>query len=371
MHDCYADLTGFNAVVVSDRVALGNSGDAAHLPVTAHFGAIYQEFGAFQQEPVQGILGLAYRNLTGFGERTLLGELARAYGVAQAFTLCLGPAGGALHLGAVPADAVVGEVHWVANQHELFYQVLLADVVVGGVSVVPSAAVAAELLAAETIVDSGTTLVYLPDAIFEPMARAMLGGGGGGGGGAGEGGQQWVRAGGLYCTRGPLPSLAIALLRDDGSLLYLPLLDYWFEFASGGGGSPLRCLGILPSGGFEQGVLLGDAFTKSYAVAHDHEGGRIGFGIAKASRSCASPRGVDWGRATVDRGQDVATLDGFDCAAAGGCGSGGTCARTGVCECAAARTAPPVDGQEGLHPPRPHLLGVCGATTDDRDPFEG
>ena len=327
VQDCYGDNTGWNGIVIRDTLALGG----LTAPGVA-FGGIYAEFGVFESPPqiVQGIMGVAFKGITGFNENTAFADLVQANSpaVEDVFTLCLGDTEGKLFFGTAPEDTFStdqgGMRYFPILQSEVpdpadpdkttlenaYYQVAVVDVVLGNASIapayfnMPSGRPAGDddddgapppspgddgwmvpELNKTAIVDSGTTLLTLPPRVLNTLTFQLTqvtglekctGGG--------------DITGGLVCIAGAtaedIPALYMGY-DNYGAVTYFPVFN-WFVEGTCADKRPAMCLAMSPTPG---NVIMGDIFMHAYTIEFDRVRNRVGL-APQAQGACAGPA---WG----------------------------------------------------------------------------
>ena len=232
-------------------------------PVPASFGCQTHETGMFKSQKADGITGF---NLQTGRSATLFSELVAATGAPDAFSLCYANYVGALVMGgALPAAA--SHWNWIPySSSGSSYKVDLHDLRIGGASVGASSS-----RYRATIVDSGTSFMYLPPDAYRPVR------------------DKWRRE----CPWGACSSrVATGDYPDDfcytmsaeemgqfytmtlhfagGVTLTLAPTEYAYELRRG-----VRCLGVFDNE--HNGAVIGAANMRNHDVVFDRTRRRVAF----------------------------------------------------------------------------------------------
>jgi len=260
--DVYGDGSTVSGPVGTDVFKVGN------LSSTVRFGFIENSNTNFEPTGVDGIWGLAYGTLSSWAGTPPFEVLVNDLKLNNSFAMCLGESGGELELGVDYSKDPAFQ--WTKITDELWYVVKMSDIKVDKKSLQFTNSSAFQY----TIVDSGTTLLIVPEIVFTNLQLAFL-----------DKctlkhlpGVCGVLSGlGLfdgYCfamtehQRNSFPSLTFEL--DGVSLTiypedYLaPQQEYW-------------CLGIA-SGGPNGFTILGDVVMQRFKTVFDIKNSKIGFG---------------------------------------------------------------------------------------------
>lgn len=312
----YADDSGAQGALVQADVTV------AGLTVPLAFGGILTETDGFENDNVDGILGMAYESLacnptcvTPLFDKLLKEGLVER----DVFSLCTARNGGTLVLGGSSDRYYEGELQYVpmiGKAVKQFYDVEINHVRIGGEKVtIPTFS--------DAIVDSGTTVLVITSKAYlaikahfqdkychvpglcvdvkgrqvasthvikgpnvteqaQPHEIPMFGR-------AAEG-QSWFSPG--YCARltdkhiKMLPDITIAL--HGGVELVLDPFTYMLEYKTrsvfGWENVKYRCLGISFLDSLElmqNNAIMGNTVLQKYFVEYDRENYRIGFAVAK------------------------------------------------------------------------------------------
>eukprot|EP01051_Picozoa_sp_SAG22_P003918 SAG22_NODE_200_length_15420_cov_4.424581_6_plen_371_part_00 len=154
-HLSYGDKSGANGVLARDAVKLANNVSAE---IT--FGAILDEYGPFENSKyIDGILGMAFPRLgcTPSCVDSFIGQLNEKVGLADSFGMCLGPNGGAMVLGGNDPALYYGALEYLPLRSDSYFTVRAASILLD------TTAIASYV---DVVIDSGTTLLLLPDSIW-------------------------------------------------------------------------------------------------------------------------------------------------------------------------------------------------------------
>ena len=302
----YAEHSSVHGRLVKDKVHLGGTLDEGD-GLDVVFGCTTRETGSIHGQVADGLMGL------GNGVDSFPSQLARRYGLTDAFSLCFGAfdGGGAVTFGKVPgfARSVEGDegarnasaagastpslrytrlLHNPA--HKSYYILKTLEWSLG------SARVAGEddfEVGYGTVLDSGTTFTYVTTPVFENfrevLDKAVLGP------------DSTRRVDGpdpaypddvcyaAVANAPPLtedslvdvfPNLTIRFEGDDELTLELPPKNYLFIH---GHVADAFCLGVMDNGG--AGTLLGGITARDVLVEYDLTGeGRVGMVVADCAR---------------------------------------------------------------------------------------
>ncbi|KAF8339773.1 aspartic peptidase domain-containing protein [Cantharellus anzutake] len=240
-----------------DRVAAGS------LEVSQDFGVVNQDNDALAGSPVSGLLGMAFSTIAVSEKPTFFENLwdqkkiQRGYfsvhlerNKAQGSELCLGCIDMGKALGSMTWASLASRSYWSVNVDRI------------NIDTQNNRTVHVNLVA---VVDTGTTLVYLPNGVAESLYNQI------------PGARRATQFGDGFWTYPCASTLAIGFVIDGNSYSISP-----FDFNLGRTSTTsTECVaGILSIGdGFPPGLaILGDEFLKSWYTTYDYEnGGRIGF----------------------------------------------------------------------------------------------
>jgi hypothetical protein len=269
----YSEGSSWTAFQIQDIVQIGRRNVAqnslTHLQNTMfEFSCIEHQEGMFNSQISNGIMGF------GRSPTTLVSVLRKAGVIDHAvFSLCFTKEGGWLTIGAPASDSRLREMgkapHWarLLPSPGHWYVVEVTGVRVGHVEL--QGVSSAFQIGTGTIVDSGTTDTYLPQAVTEPFERAFK---------KVTGGLNF--AGGMVYSLTPdqlqaLPSVFFNLDGGEeagGVTVEMPSHNY-MEKASNGGDQYRSHLFTSQ----QDGAILGANVMRDHDVIFDQETGRIGW----------------------------------------------------------------------------------------------
>lgn len=298
----YADGSRWKGEIFTDDMGFGHGTPTVNV---AFVGITSQHTFFDPANTDQGILGLGPSELLEDGTTSIVDALAAAHETPTfAFEMC--PTEGTMWVGGFDATKASAPMQYapmlpIDAQHNPFYAVDLQDVGMGGTSLGFGSA-----MLGQPIVDTGTSLTYLPLAVVNAMlgkANAAAG-------------YATVLAAPLSQTAGPnqdgcvaavggataamvdavLPPMALTLPAGTGTdtfTLSVPATQsYLYD-----GGDGTFCLAIFDDGGF--GSLLGDATMRAFITVFDIATHRIGLapdaGCATSAKRPARRRIVEHG----------------------------------------------------------------------------
>jgi hypothetical protein len=296
-------LSSSSGRLVTDTLTLGPAVNGSVV-----FGCETRETGEIMRQAADGILGL------GLGHVSVLSQLASQGAVADVFSLCFGSwgpeagvtgeasANGAVVFGALPVGAAPHMIFTplaTGAAHPSYYTVRLARIELGGRDVAASAAGGASGAAAVassyasgfgTVLDSGTTFMYLPTVAFRAFLEAL----------AAALPANAPRVTGPDATfadvcyelpgasastlAGRFPNMTLVF---DGAALSLPPDNYLFAWGDGRPGA--FCVGVFDNGA--SGALFGALAVRDVLVLYDRANTRIGF--APTSCTALMTQGLD------------------------------------------------------------------------------
>jgi hypothetical protein len=282
----YGDGSRWTGEIFDDTAGLAHGTP----DVALAFASIASESQLFNDVSVQGILGMGPPQLLEPGTTSYFGKVTTA-GVSPVLSLELCGTSGTMWLGGYDDKAVVAAPRFTpfavaSNRTRAFYAIDIDDVKIGGTSLGFGAADFQS-----PVVDSGTTLFYLPTPVFAKMASAI-------GASAGfqslfSGKQSALQNGGCISARGTTPAMVDAAL---------PKMTVSFPDAAPGAlaasfdleatqsylyfrGNGTYCAAFGDAG--PAGAILGDTFLGSFVTVIDVENHRVGFAL---DQGCSEPR---------------------------------------------------------------------------------
>ena len=286
----YAEQSSSAGRVVVDTVTLG-----PQLNGSVVFGCETRETGEILRQAADGILGM------GRGDTSLVAQLAKQGAMGDVFSLCYGSwgpqpgvtgpasANGAAIFGALPAGPPRGMVLTPLASSPLYpsyYTLAMTRILLGGTDIatapgVPDAAAVTRSYrdGMGTVLDSGTTFMYLPSVAFTAFHAALS---------AALAGRN------LTLVAGPDPAFSDLCFDAPGASTDTPLGGLFpdltlafgdvaltlppenYLFAWGDARPSSFCVGVFDNGP-SSGVLLGAVVVRDVLVMYDRVQQRIGF----------------------------------------------------------------------------------------------
>ncbi|XP_030499375.2 aspartic proteinase CDR1 isoform X1 [Cannabis sativa] len=264
----YAEMSTSSGVLGEDILSFGNL--SALTPQRAVFGCENLETGDLYSQHADGIMGL------GRGDLSVVDQLVDRGVISDSFSLCYGGmdiGGGSMVLGGItpPPDMVFADSDAARSP---YYNIDLKEIHVGGKQLPINPGVFDGKHG--TILDSGTTYAYLPDAAFIPFKDAVI-----------------KELQSLKQIHGPDPNYndicfsgagsdisqltkkfpAVGMVFSNGQKLSLSPENYLFQHSKVRGA---YCLGVFPNGR-DPTTLIGGIIVRNTLVMYDREHSKIGF----------------------------------------------------------------------------------------------
>ncbi|XP_075096687.1 aspartic proteinase 36 isoform X1 [Nicotiana tabacum] len=264
----YAEMSSSSGVLGEDIVSFGNQSELA--PQRAVFGCENRETGDLYSQHADGIMGL------GRGDLSIVDQLVEKHVISDSFSLCYGGmdfGGGAMVLGGIkpPEDMVFTNSDPVRSP---YYNIELKEMHVAGKALNLNPRVFDGNHG--TVLDSGTTYAYLPEAAFAAFKNAVM---------------KAVHS--LKQIEGPDPNYKdicfsgagsdisqlskafppVDMVFTNGKKLSLSPENYLFRHSKVRGA---YCLGIFQNGK-DATTLLGGIIVRNTLVTYDREHETIGF----------------------------------------------------------------------------------------------
>ncbi|KAF9562791.1 acid protease [Agrocybe pediades] len=225
------------------------------------FGAVFSESADFDSFPNSGILGMAFSSIAASGQPTFMENLIiQKRLAAPIFSVYLTrgkETGSELCLGCIDHEKVTGDVYWIPVVSKSYWSISL-----DGVSVNSTAAPSSNVVAA---IDTGTTLIYLPQDIASRFYDMI------------PGSKSAPEYGPEFYTY-PCDTVFTASMSFGGENFAINGQD--FNMGPVQSDSPDCVGGILSLGkDFPSNLaIIGDEFLKSWYTTFDYaNGARIGF----------------------------------------------------------------------------------------------
>jgi len=235
---------------------------------------------SFSSGPVDGIIGLAHElnacNPT--WAPTILGEIfAKNPDLQDMFGLCLDPQnGGVIDIGFADSSKYTGELQWVPQVQERWYNMPLRTISVGTTPLaVPTYAFSYDNDQIGSFIDSGTSVILIAPLAFTSFTAIFQ--------------TQYASLPGVTGNSNLFNGACVSDAQMGNSLASFPTL--YFEFSGEQSGSIVSlpvgpqsylmhaqgqyCLGVAGVVGI--GAVLGDVFMENFYIVHDRAGARIGF----------------------------------------------------------------------------------------------
>ncbi|KAF5945994.1 hypothetical protein HYC85_016222 [Camellia sinensis] len=272
----YAELSSSSGVLGEDIISFGNESELA--PQRAVFGCENVETGDLYSQHADGIMGL------GHGDLSVVDQLVDRGVISDSFSLCYGGmdvGGGAMILGGIspPANMVFSRSdparRYFRDGNSPYYNIELKEMHVAGKKLSLNPSVFDGKYG--TILDSGTTYAYLPEAAFQAFKDAIV-----------------KELHSLKQIRGPDPNYndicfsgarrfdvsqlsktfpIVDMVFGNGQKLSLSPENYLFRHSKAHGA---YCLGIFQNGK-DPTTLLGGIVVRNTLVMYDREHEKIGF----------------------------------------------------------------------------------------------
>ncbi|KAJ9460323.1 Saccharopepsin [Diplonema papillatum] len=294
----YADNTGETGDILRDVVRVGG------FNATIFLGSVTRQDppDTYSISGVDGIAGVGgrYHNFGGMRSPTLVDQIIEDYQLPDVLSMAVGRQdvknSGVLHVGSMVASRYRGSLQWTPLESHGFYTVVPVCLSVGPDSVAASA----DDFGTQSIVDSGTTITFLPPTVFNRIKRSIR----------------------RQC--GHLPHVTPRGVGDAGTIFeskacytnvdvsqFPPLHfafagdvvvsvapeHYFIDVTDDESGRKFYCFGIAPSGPTEDWTLpdmqtiLGDTFMSAFYIAFNRGNGSMG--IAPSVHSQRVPPSSD------------------------------------------------------------------------------
>jgi len=259
--DTYGDGSNVKGFLVSDYLSVGEMSN-----ITVTFGGItFSKSSSFENKPVSGIWGLAYSPLSSWYGPPVFDDIVVSTGISNIFSLCLNGNIGEMSMGIDYSNDP--NFNWTPIIEEAWYVIQLNSISVGNINLpLPSESVA--------IVDSGTTLMLLPDVTYNSFSSYLTNScpGSNLAGVCGE--AEGILLGGSCVSMSESQVNAFPSVQFDiGNIptFTLPPSQYLYYDSNG-----YYCMGISSSGSND--IIFGDIFMQGYHVVFDRQNSKVGFG---------------------------------------------------------------------------------------------
>ncbi|XP_047938052.1 aspartic proteinase nepenthesin-1-like [Salvia hispanica] len=264
----YAEMSSSSGVLGVDIISFGNQSDLQ--PQRATFGCENMETGDLYSQHADGIMGL------GRGDLSIVDQLVEKGVISDSFSLCYGGmdvGGGSMVLGGISSPKEMAFTHSDPVRSP-YYNIELNEIHIAGKKLPLNPKVFDGKHG--TVLDSGTTYAYLPQAAFEAFKAAIL-----------------KETQSLKRIQGPDPNYndicfagagsdpaqlskafpSAEMVFSNGQKLLLAPENYLFRHSKAHGA---YCLGIFQNGK-ESTTLLGGIIVRNTLVTYDREHEKVGF----------------------------------------------------------------------------------------------
>lgn len=256
----YTEGSSIRGHFVEDRIWVAGADSRRH-HINASFGCQTYESGLFYSQEADGITGLSQSLSYG---NTLFDSIRADLKTPNIFSMCLGQEMGALVLGgSVPEEL---EANWIPYSGSASYVVELTDIRFDGVGIGESSSTYRT-----TIIDSGTTFMYLPTGAYHKVLAKW------------QSSCPWGACS-ARVVKGPYPddycytATADEIERFGRSSLHFANgvavdfgpASYAYELAAG-----KWCLGVFDNN--HAGAVIGGANMRNHEVIFDREKRRVAF----------------------------------------------------------------------------------------------
>ncbi|KAG8478395.1 hypothetical protein CXB51_028227 [Gossypium anomalum] len=264
----YAEMSVTSGILAEDVISFGNLSELS--PQRIVFGCETEETGELYRQHADGIIGL------GRGDLSIVDQLVEKGVISDSFSLCYGGmdvGGGAMVLGGIsaPSDMIFSYSDPVRSP---YYNIDLKEMHVAGKKLDLDPSVFDRKFG--TVLDSGTTFAYFPEAVFEAFKDTIM-----------------KELNSLKQISGAVPSYndtcfsgissdvsqlsktfpTIELVFENQQKLLLTPENYLFRHSKVQGA---YCLGIFQNG-MDPTTLLGGIIVRNTLVTYDRKDSKIGF----------------------------------------------------------------------------------------------
>ncbi|KAG4121401.1 hypothetical protein ERO13_D11G204900v2 [Gossypium hirsutum] len=254
----YAEMSVTSGILAEDVISFGNLSELS--PQRIVFGCETEETGELYRQHADGIIGL------GRGDLSIVDQLVEKGVISDSFSLCYGGmdvGGGAMVLGGIsaPSDMIFSYSDPVRSP---YYNIDLKEMHVAGKKLDLDQSVFDRKFG--TVLDSGTTFAYFPEAVFEAFKDTVSGA---------------VPSYNDTCFSGISSDVSqlsktfptIELVFENQQKLLLTPENYLFRHSKVQGA---YCLGIFQNG-MDPTTLLGGIIVRNTLVTYDRKDSKIGF----------------------------------------------------------------------------------------------
>ncbi|KAJ6488848.1 acid protease, partial [Mycena sanguinolenta] len=247
----YGDLSTVSGPIYTDTVTV-----AGTTVKNQYFSPVTTLSSSFQDDPTDGILGLAFPSISNLNENPFFVNAANAGDFdANQFSFYLASSGSELYLGGTNEDKYTGDIEFVSvDTSNGFWQAT------GGKAKVGSSTV---LTGIETIIDSGTTLAYGSSSAIKKIFAKI------------SGSKLYDSENGLYSF--PCSSSPEVSFNYGGQDWTISADNFNLGQTEEGSSQCVASLGTTDLGFGDDVLLLGDAFMKNMYVVFDLDQEAVGF----------------------------------------------------------------------------------------------
>jgi hypothetical protein len=234
---------------------------------TQQFGEVVQWTRNFENpdEPMDGIVGLAFKEAAFYKTNTLMDNLYRSNVIqSRIFSFVLDKSlygdRSLLLIGEPDKDLYEGEIHYtslVKNNQGMWF-IPLEDITVSSLSTSYC-----EKRACVALVDTGSSFIGIPKSIFNDFAKRITS----------ARSDCQIKNSELECSSGSTQGLPDLSFKFSGNYFRLTPSDYMIS----------NHIGVMSIDVKENLFIIGDTFIKSYYTVFDQENRRVGFAKAKNS----------------------------------------------------------------------------------------
>jgi len=244
--------TGSMTGIVSQDVV-----NVAGLSVKQSFGEAKTEADFFNQTAFDGILGMGFGTISSEGVTTPFDNMVQQLGISPVFSFHMafsasGPPGGELTLGGYDSSKFTGQLQYSPVTTQTYWNIGLDSVSVNGQDI--------GIQAQDAAIDTGTTLIVVPDSDAQAINQALDP--------TSVEGQDGTFS--ISCDTHKLPN---AVLTFNGNSFSIPPTSYVFSNGDG------TCIsGFAGDGGM--GLfqwIVGDVFLRTYYTVFDSGNNQVGF----------------------------------------------------------------------------------------------
>lgn len=282
----YVDGSGVSGGVYSDAITLGNIGASGTL-----FSAVTKLETSLDDDPVDGIMGMGYTSISNLGQ-TAFGNLWSKRGAAvigkNMFSFFLSEdnnAGSQLFLGGYDTDKFSGNIYWNSVVNRGYWQIGAGSAFVNNK--------VSKATGFQTIVDTGTTLIYAPNATVAKIFSGV------------SGARYWRDS---YWTAPCTSVPTIGFKFNNGPVFNIPSAD--MNLGRTAVGSAQCVMGIIAQSFAGDSILMGDLFLKHVYTTFSFADNAVGFANLAATGPSAAPvlalkRGSKRAKRSVESAEEI------------------------------------------------------------------